>query len=80
MILSATARIASCIKHTLPYATVTGVETVAELEGNLTEIDVPIDVTLPLPPSGIPVRLDVGCFIGGAGECSPGSDLLCSSN
>ena len=80
-VLSATARIASCIDRALPYATVTGVGTVAELEGNLTEVDVPINVTLPLTSSQRPVTLDdIGCFIGGAGEYSPGSDsiLLCT--
>lgn len=72
-----TARIASCIERALPYATVTGVGTVAELEGNLTELDVPINVTLSIPSPDIPVTLDdVGCFIGGAGECSPGSDSI----
>ena len=79
-----TARIASCIEHALPYAIVTGVETVAELEGNLTKVSPPINVTLSIPSSegsDRPVTLeDGGCFVGGAGECSPGSDsiLLCT--
>ena len=65
---SITARIASCIDRALPYANVIGVDTMAELEGNLTNITAPISLSTALfETSTNPVSFDAGCFIGGAG-------------
>jgi ATP-binding cassette subfamily A (ABC1) protein 3 len=65
---SITARIASCIDRALPYANVIGVDTMAELEGKLTDLTAPISLSTALfETTTNPVSFDAGCFIGGAG-------------
>ena len=65
---SITARIASCIDRAIPYANVIGVDTMAELEGKLTDLTAPISLSTALfENSTNPVSFDAGCFIGGAG-------------
>ena len=69
-----TGRIASCIENALPYADVTGVRSVAELEGNLTEdnVLVPIELSMTATINDEVFTIDsfAGCFIRGAGTCT----------
>ena len=58
-----TGRIASCIENALPYANVTGVRSVAELEGNLS-------ITASVNDETYTIDSIAGCFIRGAGTCT----------
>ena len=63
-----TDRIAECIRQRLPYADVTGVETVDDLVDSLSHVPPPIFFTRDNSSgSGVPLNTPLGCFIRGAG-------------